>query len=301
MRAVRYDRYGGPEVLAVEEVPEPHPGPGQIRIAVRAASVNPVDWKIRAGYLSEFMPTDFPAGVGRDAAGVVDEIGDGVSDVEVGDAVFGLGAPGTTAGSAVLFAWAKTPAAWTPEQAAAAGLACSAAMAALDALGDLAGKTLLIEGAAGGVGSAATQIATARGASVIGTARAENHEFLAGLGAAATTTYGPGLADRISALAPAGIDAAIDAAGSGSLAEIVEIVGDPDRVVSLADFGAAAHGVALIAGDSNAAANFAEAARLGEIGAFTPQVVGTYPLEEIADAHARIQEGHTDGKIVVVV
>ncbi len=167
MRAVRYDRYGGPEVLAVEEVPEPHPGPGQIRIAVRAASVNPVDWKIRAGYLSEFMPTDFPAGVGRDAAGVVEEIGDGVSDVEVGDAVFGLGAPGTTAGSAVLFAWAKTPAAWTPEQAAAAGLACSAAMAALDALGDLAGKTLLIEGAAGGVGSAATQIANARGASVI--------------------------------------------------------------------------------------------------------------------------------------
>ncbi len=81
----------------------------------------------------------------------------------------------------------------------------------------------------------------------------------------------------------------------------MEIVGDPDRVVSLADFGAAAHGVALIAGDSNAAANFAEAARLGEIGAFTPQVVGTYPLEEIADAHARIQEGHTDGKIVVVV
>jgi NADPH:quinone reductase-like Zn-dependent oxidoreductase len=201
----------------------------------------------------------------------------------------------------VLSAWARIPSAWTYEQAAAAGLACSAAIAALDALGDLAGKTLLIEGGAGGVGTAATQIATARGASVIGTARSENHEFLHSLGAVAATTYGPGLADRISVLAPAGIHAAIDAAGSGTLGEIVEIVGDPNLVVSLADFSASTLGVALIAGDSNAAANFAEAARLGGRGEFTPQVVRTYPLVEIADAHAVVQQGHTDGKIVLTV
>src|SRR4051812_21027173 len=160
MRAVRFHEYGGPEVLTVEDAPEPHAGPGEVRIRVQAASVNPVDWKIRAGYMHEIMPVAFPAVPGRDAAGVVDEVGDGVAGVQAGDRVFGL-AQGGAAEFAVLTAWAPVPSGWSPEQAAAAGLVSAAATASLDALGDISGRTVLVEGAAGGVGSAAVEIAIA--------------------------------------------------------------------------------------------------------------------------------------------
>ncbi|HUX71373.1 MAG TPA: alcohol dehydrogenase catalytic domain-containing protein, partial [Cellulomonadaceae bacterium] len=161
MRAARFHQYGDPQVLALEDAPEPHAGPGQVRIAVRAASVNPIDWKIRAGYLAEMMPTTFPAVPGSDAAGVVDEVGEGAAGVEVGDEVFGLAVSGGAAELAVLGAWAPVPAPWSLEQAAAAGLVSTTAIAGLDALGELAGRTVLLEGAAGGVGSAAVEIAIA--------------------------------------------------------------------------------------------------------------------------------------------
>ena len=300
MRAVRFHEYGDPRVLAIEDSPEPHAGPGQVRIRVRAASVNPIDWKIRAGYLAEMMPTTFPVIPGSDAAGVVDEVGDGTSYVSIGDVVFGLAVSGSASELAVLGAWAPVPAQWSLEQAAAAGLVSTTAIAGLDALGDLAGRTILLEGAAGGVGSAAVEIAIARGATVIGTASEVHHDFLRSLGAT-PVTYGEGLASRVAAVAPDGVDAALDLAGSGSLADLVAIVGDPTKVATVADFAAAALGVTIVQGAANAAANLALAAELGAGGSYTPRIEATFPIEQTAEAHARAQAGHTEGKVVLTL
>ncbi|MEE2044249.1 alcohol dehydrogenase catalytic domain-containing protein, partial [Nocardiopsis tropica] len=164
MRAVRFHEYGGVETLVVEQAPDPHPGPGEIRIRVAAAGVNPVDWKVRSGAVREMFPVDLPAIPGRDAVGVVDGIGVGVQGVNIGDRVFGLGGvTGATAELAVLSAWAHAPTTWTDEEAAGAGLASVTAMGGLKALGPLRGRTLLVEGAAGGVGGFATQLAALTG------------------------------------------------------------------------------------------------------------------------------------------
>ncbi|MFE2358416.1 NADP-dependent oxidoreductase [Streptomyces parvulus] len=299
MRAVRYHEYGGVETLVVEEAPEPHAGPGEVRIRVAAAGVNPVDWKVRAGAVREVLPVDLPAIPGRDAAGVVDETGEGVRGVAVGDRVFGLGGvTGATAELAVLSAWAPAPDAWTDEEAAGAGLAAVTALGGLNALGPLRGRTLLVEGAAGGVGSAAVEFAVARGATVIGTAGERNHAFLASLGAV-PTTYGSGLAERLASLAPAGVDLVLDTAASGSLPGLVALVGDPARVVTVADHVNAGRLGVRVANAENDPALLAEAAELGRQGRYTPRVERVYPVERIADAHAHAERGHTRGKLVV--
>ncbi|MEU0287379.1 NADP-dependent oxidoreductase [Streptomyces sp. NPDC052492] len=301
MRAARYHEYGDTTVLTVEEAPDPTPGPGEIRIRVAAASVNPVDWKVRSGAVRGLLPVDLPAVPGRDAVGVVDEIGEGVPGVAVGDRVFGLGGvTGATAELAVLSAWAPAPAAWSDEEAAGAALAAVTALSGLKTLGPLSGRTLLIEGAAGGVGSAAVEIAAAQGATVIGTAGEHNHAFLTALGAV-PTTYGTGLAERLADLAPNGIDLVLDAAGSGSLDALVEIAGDPARVVTVTDHRNAERLGVRVANAVNDSAWLAEAADLGERGRYTPRVERTYPLEEIARAHAHSEGGHVRGKIVVLL
>ncbi|XKK38987.1 NADP-dependent oxidoreductase [Nocardiopsis sp. ARC36] len=301
MRAVRYHEYGGVETLVVEQAPDPHPGPGEIRIRVAAAGVNPVDWKVRSGAVREVLPVDLPAIPGRDAVGVVDGIGDGVQGVDVGDRVFGLGGvTGATAELAVLSAWAPAPTTWTDEEAAGAGLASVTAMGGLKVLGPLRGRTLLVEGAAGGVGSAAVEIAVARGATVIGTASERNHAFLASLGAV-PTTYGTGLAERLASLAPGGVDIALDTAASGSLDDLVAIVGDPSRVSTVADHANAQRLGAHLANAENDSALLAEAGELGRQGRYTPRIERTYPLERFAEAHAHAERGHTRGKIVVRV
>ncbi|MFE1506625.1 NADP-dependent oxidoreductase [Streptomyces sp. NPDC058726] len=301
MRAARYHDYGPADVLVIEDVPEPHAGPGEVRIQVTAASVNPVDWKLRSGEVREHFPVDFPAIPGRDAAGVVDEVGEGVTGVTVGDRVFGLGGIfGATAEYATLTAWAAVPEAWTLEQAAGAGLAVATAGRGLNALGDLSGRTLLVEGAAGGVGSAAVAMAVARGATVIGTASTGKHAYLRTLGAL-PTTYGQGLADRVRALAPAGVDAVLDMAASGSLPDLVAIAGDADRVVTVADAARAGElGVRHLYAENDAAV-LAEGAALGARGGFTPHLAAIYPLDEIAEAHREAERGHTQGKIVVTL
>lgn len=299
MRAVRYHEYGGVETLVVEEVPDPHPGPGEIRIRVAAAGVNPVDWKVRSGAVREVIPVDLPAIPGRDAAGVVDETGPGVRGVSVGDRVFGLGGvTGATAELAVLSAWAPAPGTWTDEQAAGAGLASVTALAGLNALGPLRGHTLLVEGAAGGVGSAAVEIAAARGATVLGTASERNHTFLSSLGAV-PTAYGPGLAERVATLAPQGVDAALDTAASGSLPDLLVIVGDPARVATVADHTNAQRLGVHTANAQNDPALLAEAAELGRQGRYSPRIERTYSLDETAEAHAYAERGHTQGKIVI--
>ncbi|MEV7485137.1 NADP-dependent oxidoreductase [[Kitasatospora] papulosa] len=301
MRAARYHEYGGTDTLVVEQAPDPLPGPGEIRVRVAAAGVNPVDWKVRDGSVRDFLPVDLPAIPGRDAVGLVDMTGEGVTSVDIGDRVFGLGGvTGATAELAVLSAWAPAPAAWSDEEAAGAGLASVTALGGLRALGRLEGRTLLVEGAAGGVGGAAVEIARALGATVIGTASERNHAYLASLGAV-PVTYGAGLAERLTGLAPNGVDLVLDAAASGSLPDLVEIAGGPDRVVTVADHVNAERLGVRVANAVNDSALLAEAAALGEQGRYVPRIDRTYPLEEIAQAHAHSERGHMRGKIVILL
>src|SRR3954454_9688419 len=190
MRAVMFTEYGDPDVLHVADVPEPHPEAGQVRIAVRAAGVNPVDWKARSGVMREVMPVSFPAIDGREAAGVVDEVGGDVAGVAVGDEVFGFAVGGAAAEYAVLDAFARKPAGLSWEAAAGLPVAAETSVRVFTVLGGVGeGQTLVVNGAAGGVGVAAVQLARARGARVIGTAGEANHDFLRSLGAE-PTTYG---------------------------------------------------------------------------------------------------------------
>jgi len=198
MKAVRFSRFGGTGVLEIVDLPDPHPGPGQVRIAVRAAGVNPSDWKHRKG----LMDAELPQTMGHEAAGVVDELGEGVADITVGDRVFGLSAEGAAqAELAVLSYYAPVPRSLDFTGAAALPAAIETATRALDQLGVGNGSTLLINGASGSVGSAAVQLAAARGARVIGTASPANHDYLRSLGAE-PVAYGEGLVERVRALAP---------------------------------------------------------------------------------------------------
>jgi len=299
MKAVQFAEYGGPEVLRVVEVDEPHAGAGQVRITVRAAGVNAIDWKIRAGYMRAQMPLPLPAGTGMDAAGVVDEVGDGVGDVAVGDAVFGSGSA-TFAEYAVLSSWAAKPAGLSFQEAAGYPIPVETAMRIMNQVGVQPGETLLVSGAAGGVGSTVLQIARQRGITVIGTASERNQDYLRSLGAV-PTTYGPGLIERVRALAPHGVDAALDIAGSGVIPALIELTGAPAKVLSIADFSAPEHGAQVSTTATNAAGAFAEAARLFTVGAFRLPVEKTFPLAAAADAQAASAAGHVAGRLVVTV
>lgn len=299
MKAVQFAEYGGPEVLKLVETDEPHAGSGQVRIAVRAAGVNSIDWKIRAGYMKEQAPIPLPAGTGLDASGVVDELGDGVSGVEVGQAVFGAGSA-TLAEYAVLANWAVKPDGLSFEEAAGYPVSVETSIRILGQIGVQAGETLLVSGASGGVGSATVQIARDRGITVIGTASARNHDYLRSLGAI-PTTYGDGLVERVRALAPDGIDAALDIAGSGVIPELIELTGKPAKVLSIADFSAPSLGAQVSTGGSGGAAAFAEASRLFSAGKLSIPVEKTFPLAEAAQAQATSAEGHAAGRIVVTV
>jgi NADPH:quinone reductase-like Zn-dependent oxidoreductase len=303
VKAARFSRFGGPEVLEIVDLPDPHPGPGQVRIAVRAAGVNPSDWKKREG----LMDPELPQTMGYEAAGVVDELGEGVADVAVGDRVFGLSAEGAAqAELAVLSFYAPIPPSLTFAGAAALPAAVETATRALDQLGVGAGagrgSTLLINGASGSVGSAAVQLALARGVRVIGTASPANHDYLRSLGAE-PVAYGEGLAGRVRALAPDGVDAALDVAGSGVLPELIELADGSEYVVTIADFtGAQEHGVRFSRGDAGRAVHaLAEIGELIESGRFSLPVARTFPLAEIAQAHRAGEDGHVRGKLVLVI
>ena len=299
MKAVQFAEYGGPEVLQTVEVDEPHADTGQVRISVRAAGVNAIDWKIRAGYMSEQMPLSLPSGAGMDAAGEVDEVGDGVSDVSVGDAVFGTGSA-TFAEYAVLSSWAEKPTGLSFEEAAGYPIPVETAIRILNEVGVQPDETLLVSGASGGVGSAVLQIARQRGISVIGTAGERNQDYLRSLGAV-PTTYGPGLVERVRDLAPNGIDAALDIAGSGIIPELIELTGEPSKVLSIADFSAPEHGARVSTTSTNAAGAFDEAARLFSEGAFHIPVEKTFSLAEAAEAQEASANGHVAGRFVVTL
>lgn len=299
MKVARFSRFGGPEVLELVDLPDPHPGPGQIRIAVHAAGVSASDWKKRTG----LMDQELPQTMGYEAAGIVDEIGDGVADVTVGDRVFGFSADGAAqAELAVLSDYAAIPTSLDFAGAAALPAALETAARALDQLGVAGGSTVLINGASGTVGSAAVQLAVARGARVIGTASPVNHDNVRALGAT-PVAYGDGLVERIRALAPDGVDFALDVAGSGILPELIQLAGGAENVVTVADFaGAQQHGVVFSRGDTGRAMYvLAEIGQLIESGRFIPQVPQTFPLAEIAEAHRVSEAGQVRGKLVLLI
>ncbi|MFG3257493.1 NADP-dependent oxidoreductase [Streptomyces sp. NPDC048172] len=297
MKKVSFAEFGGPDVLHLIDAEEPHAGPGRIRIAVRAAGVNPVDWRVREGQILAAHPLQLPAGVGLDAAGVVDEVGEGVAGVEPGDPVFGEGSS-TYAEFAVLSHWARMPEGLSFEEAAGYPSVVETALRVLRQVGVSAGETLLVSGASGGVGSAVLQIARERGITVIGTAGAANQEYLRGLGALATT-YGEGWVERVRRLGR--VDAALDIAGSGVIRELVELTGDPAKVVSTADLDAPKLGVRFSDTAGSMPDALAEAAALITRGKLHIPVTRSYTLAEAAAAHIDSQAGHTRGRRVIVV
>ena len=299
MFALQFTEFGGPEVLSLGEAPEPHAGPGQIRIVVRAASVNPMDWKIRSGMLAEGRPLEGTAYQGFDAAGVVDEVGEGVTGVAVGDDVFGLGR-NTQAEFAVLNSWARKPASLDWAVAAGAGTVAEAAERVLRLLGVTEGSTLFIDGGSGGVGATAAQIAKARGATVIASASEANQDYLREIGAI-PVVYGEGMVDRVRALDIDKIDAVFDAVGKTPIEDLISLAPEPSQVVSIANFAAAAAGARVTGGsaDSQPVKALAEAAELLEQSKLVIKIQ-TFPFDRAAEAYQISEDGHARGKLVLV-
>lgn len=306
-KAIVFTGFGDPDVLHAADVPVPEPGPGQVRVAVRAAGVNALDHKIRAGFMDQVFPVTFPHVPGVEAAGVVEAVGEGVGGLVVGDPVFGPTLTGSYAEQALADADRLTlkPDTLDWEHAAAVPVAAETSYRALELLGVQPGETLLVHAAAGAVGGVAVQIAVARGLTVIGTASEANHEHLRALGAI-PVTYGDGLVERVRALAPQGVDAALDAAGrGGAIADSVELTGGKDRVVTIADaVGAGEHGVRFTSGgpdEYRGRPATEEALALLAAGKLRLPVHRAFPLDEAAAAHRESESGHVTGKIVLTV
>lgn len=299
-----YQQYGGPETLELADVPEPKVGPDSVLVAVRAAAVNPVDWKLREGYLDGLLDTFFPAVPGWDVAGVVESPGVSVPEFTAGDEVIGYARKdvvreGTYAEkvAAPIRALARKPANLSWTQAAGLPLAGLTAYQSLRALRLTAEDTLVVHAAAGGVGSLAVQLARDTGARVIGTASERNHDYLRSLGAE-PISYGEGLAERLREAKP--VTAAFDTIGG----EAVQVSRDLDipaeRIVSVADPGVLEFGGSYVFVRPDPA-DLAALVDLVEAGRLTVEVAETFPLEKAADAQRRSAEGHTRGKIAIEV
>ena len=307
MRAIALTQYGGPEVMRVTDLPDPLVGPDSVLVRVRAAGVNPVDTKIRAGYLAGAFPSAFPLVPGWDVAGVVEGAGPAVTEFEVGDEVVGYVRKdhiqhGTYAElvAAPIRALAPKPTLMPFVEAAGLPLTGLTAHQALDVAEVRPGDTVLVHAAAGGVGTMAVQLARLRGAHVIGTASEANHEFVRGFGAE-PVTYGAGLLTRLGTVAPAGVDAVIDLVGGEALELSFALVADPARVVSTVD-------ATTVLGNGGRyvfvrpdPVLLSELSRLVDAGALRVVVAETYPLERAGEAHARVEAGHVRGKIVLTV
>ncbi|MEV5734239.1 NADP-dependent oxidoreductase [Streptomyces sp. NPDC014940] len=307
MKAISYSRYGGPEVLEYGEADDPKVGPDSVLVAVRAAAVNPVDWKCREGYLDQILDAVFPVIPGWDVSGVVVQPGASVPEFSVGDEVIGYVredflSRGTFAEyvAAPVRTLARKPRNLSFEEAAGLPLAgLTAYQVLVGALEVKRGETVLVHAAAGGVGSLAVQIAAHLGARVIGTASEHNHDFVRGIGGE-PVSYGEGLAERVRGLAPEGVDAAFDTIGGDTLKASANLLAPEGRLVSIADPEVVKYGgrYYFVRPDAEDLRKLSE---LAEQGVVSVHVQETFPLERAADAHRLSQEGRTRGKIVVTV
>jgi len=302
--------FGGPESLAVEEVTLPDPGPHEVHVEVRASGVNPADVK---AYRGPGDPAKLPVLLGYEAAGVVAAVGDGAADdqgaLAVGDEVIVFRTRGAYAADLVVpdSTLTRKPDALDWPQAAGLLLAGATAVHTLEATGVREGDTVLVHGASGGVGLYAVQLARLRGARVVATAGERNHDLLRELGAE-PVAYGDGLLDRVRALAPEGVDAALDLVGTDEAMDVSLALVDRDRIATIANFARGPReGVKLLGGGPGADAGDAlragarpELARLAGSGQLRVLVAATYPLDDAADAHRQIATGHTTGKIVLL-
>jgi len=302
-RAVRFDEYGGIDVLRIIEVDRPAPGPGQVLVRVKAAGINPGEAAIREGALANVLPATFPSGQGSDLAGVVEELGEGVDGFAAGDEVIGfVDTRSSQAELAVVEARNLTPrppnVAW--EVAGALFVTGTTAYAAVRAVSAGEGDTVVVSGAAGGVGSIAVQLAKNAGAGVVGLAGVANHGWLSDHGAI-PVAYGEGVADRIEEASGGKVDAFIDAFGSGYVELALELGVRPERIDTIADFAAAQkHGVKA-EGNAQAASAGVLAELTGMIaeGSLEVPIARVYPLEEVREAYRELERRHTRGKIVL--
>ena len=301
-RALILKEYGGPEQLALVDVPKPSPAAGQILVAVRAAGVNPVDWKTREGHLRTFGPLDLPAVLGREVSGVVEAVGPEVTGFAPGDEVFGATAKAGFSEYALLDAdvTAHKPTELPFTAAAALPIASVTAHNAVAQVQPGPGDVVVVTGAAGGVGVAVLQLLRDRGVRVIGTASEPKHVFLENLGAE-PVTYGQGVRERIEALAPTGITAIIDTVGGDALRDVAPLLADASRLVTVADPAAAGELGGAMVSRHRPSATLIELAELVVRGVLDPCVTATYPLERAADALAEVQTGHVTGKVVITV
>ncbi|MFA3836357.1 NADP-dependent oxidoreductase [Streptomyces aureus] len=307
MKAISYSGYGGPEVLEYGEARDPKVGPDSVLVKVRAAAVNPVDWKAREGYLDPVLDAVFPVIPGWDVSGVVIQPGASVTEFVTGDEVIGYVredflSRGTFAEyvAAPVRTLARKPRNLTYEEAAGLPLAGLTAYQVLTgALTVQEGDVVLVHAAAGGVGSIAVQLGRHLGARVIGTASERNHDFLRELGAE-PVTYGEGLAERVRALAPEGVDAVFDTVGGEALKVSADLLAPGGRLASIADASVVDLGGRYVFVRPDAA-DLARLADLAEQDVVTVHVDETFPLERAADAQRLSAEGRTRGKIVVTV
>jgi NADPH:quinone reductase-like Zn-dependent oxidoreductase len=301
-RAVRFDHYGGIDVLEVVDVPAPVPGHGEMLVRVKAAGINPGEAKIREGLLAERWPATFPSGQGSDLAGTVEQVGDGVEGWAVGDEVIGFTHSRASQAELVVVesgnVTARPPGVPWPV-AGALFVAGTTAYATVRAVSASSGDTVVVAGAAGGVGSITVQLAILAGATVIGLASEPNHAWLKDLGVI-PVSYGDGVEQRIDEAAGGAVDALIDLAG-GYVQLALDLGIKPARVDTVVDFGAGQkYGVKTEGTAAAASAGvLAELAKLIDDGKVDVPIARVYPLEQVREAFRELEQGHTRGKIVL--
>jgi NADPH:quinone reductase-like Zn-dependent oxidoreductase len=303
-RAVRYAGFGGIDVLRVVEVERPVPGDGQVLVRVKAAGINPSEAAIRTGAVSKLFPSTFPSGQGSDLAGVVEEVGAGVGGFSPRDEVIGFTQKRASQADLVLVEagdLTRKPESVPWEVAGGLYVVGVTAWGAVQAVQPKEGETVVVSGAAGGVGSLAVQLARRTGATVIGLTSEGNHAWLKSHGVI-PVAYSDGVADRIMAAAPGGVDAFIDTHGGGYVELTLSLGVEADRIDTIADFAAAQKYAVKTDGGASAgpgARVLAELAALIAEGQLEVPIANVYPLAEVREAYTELERRHTRGKIVL--
>lgn len=303
-RAVRFDRYGGREVLYVADIDVPAPAAGEVVVEVRAAGINPGEAAIRSGAIHDRYPATFPSGQGSDLAGVVTAVGRDVIEFSVGDEVLGFSfarSSHATHTAVPVTQLIRKPPGLSWAVAGSLYVVGATAYAAVRAIEPQPGETVAVSAAAGGVGGVTVQLLGLRRARVLGIAGPANADWLRARGVV-PIAYGDGLANRLREAAPSGIDAFIDLFGPDYVQLAVDLGVAPDRIDTIISFAKAAEVGAKTEGSSEASTRevLAEIAGLVATGAIDFEIAGTYPLDRVADAYAELEERHTRGKIVLL-